>query len=148
MDKMLSRCEEMVQFFESFDRSKVKLWLFTNAHVSHGLRVTDLLGITHFFEGITYCDYASDTWICKPSQQMLAKAEREANVTSSTDCFYVDDNVKNCQAASQRGWQVLCISNRDRLPPTSLPESVSTITDLQEIQNKYPQFLRAEQLEV
>lgn len=113
MHKLLSRSAELIQFFSSFDRSRVKLWLFTNAHITHALRVVGLLGIAHFFEGITYCDYSSgiDRWTCKPSQAMLDKAEREAGVLPTTRCFYVDDSIKNCTAAAQRGWQVLWIQN-------------------------------------
>ena len=30
---------------EAFDKAKVKLWLFTNAHITHGKRVVRLLGV-------------------------------------------------------------------------------------------------------
>jgi len=65
------------------DRSKVKLWLFTNAYVNHARRVIRLLGIGSGevvpgkangdagsesdgdglgpFEGLTYCDYGAAT---------------------------------------------------------------------------------------
>src|SRR5437763_16819832 len=34
------------------DRTKVKLWLFTNAYINHAKRVVKLLGVEDCFEGI------------------------------------------------------------------------------------------------
>ena len=72
-----------------FDKSKVKLWLFTNAHVTHGRRVVKLLDVDDLFEGITYCDYAQLPLICKPHQEMYQKAEREAGIRKSSDYYFV-----------------------------------------------------------
>ena len=143
MNTVLSRSKQLIDFFESFDRTKVKLWLFTNAFVSHGLRVTELLGIAHFFEGITYCDYAGDVAVCKPSMQMLLKAEKESGATRRTKCYYVDDNVKNCAAAATRGWQVLWIKNDPTASMVQTIESVSKIAALPEIHLLFPQFVRS-----
>lgn len=71
------------------DKSKVKLWLFTNAYVTHGRRVVRLLGVEDMFEGITYCDYSQLPLVCKPHEEMYQKAEEEAGVTDSTQCYFV-----------------------------------------------------------
>lgn len=36
---------------QEIDTSKVKLWLFTNAYVTHGERVTRMLGVDDLFSG-------------------------------------------------------------------------------------------------
>lgn len=73
------------------DRSKVKLWLFTNAYVNHARRVVRLLGVEEYFDGVTYCDYASEPFVCKPDQDMYTKAMREAGVERGKDCFFVGE---------------------------------------------------------
>ncbi|KAI0150453.1 pyrimidine 5'-nucleotidase [Xylariaceae sp. FL1272] len=53
---------ELRKMLERIDTSKVKLWLLTNAYVTHARRVVKLLGIEDLFEGLTYCDCkSSDT---------------------------------------------------------------------------------------
>jgi pyrimidine and pyridine-specific 5'-nucleotidase len=74
---------------EDIDRSRVKLWLFTNAYITHGKRVVKLLGIEDLFEGITYCDYGAERFLCKPHPDMFAKAMKEAGVNAPKDCFFV-----------------------------------------------------------
>ena len=71
------------------DKTMVRLWLFTNAHITHGLRVVKLLEIDDLFEGITYCDYTQERLICKPHEAMYEKAEAEAGVDSVKNCFFV-----------------------------------------------------------
>lgn len=57
MDQILGPDLKLRKLLEDIDKSKVKLWLFTNAYVNHGKRVVRLLGIDDMFDGITYCDY-------------------------------------------------------------------------------------------
>jgi len=77
------------KLLEDIDRSKVRLWLFTNAYVTHGKRVVRLLGIDDLFEGITFCDYGTVPLVCKPQTEMFVKAMREAGVNRMEDCFFV-----------------------------------------------------------
>lgn len=74
---------------EDMDRTKVKLWLFTNAHITHGKRVVKLLAVDDLFEGMTYCDYGQKTMICKPHAEMYDKAEVEAGAESVEKCYFV-----------------------------------------------------------
>ena len=104
LDELLTPHPETRAMLESFDKSKVKLWLFTNAHITHGRRVVRLLGIDDLFEGITYCDYSQSPLVPKPLPEMFAKAEREAGVTPDTPIYFVDDSHLNCRAAYARGW--------------------------------------------
>lgn len=74
---------------QDIDTTKVKLWLFTNAYVTHGKRVVKLLGIDDLFEGMTFCDYAAEKLICKPHEESFAKAMKEAGITENKDCYFV-----------------------------------------------------------
>jgi pyrimidine and pyridine-specific 5'-nucleotidase len=74
------------------DRSKVKLWLFTNAYINHAQRVIRLLGIEDIFDGITFCDYGNVPFVCKPHQDSYTKAMKEAGVQDAKDCFFVGKN--------------------------------------------------------
>lgn len=74
---------------EDIDRSKVKLWLLTNAYVTHGRRVVKLLGVEDLFEGLTYCDYSQMPLVCKPQKAMFAKAMKDAGVQRPEDCYFV-----------------------------------------------------------
>jgi pyrimidine 5'-nucleotidase len=80
---------ELKRLLADIDRSKVKLWLFTNAYVNHAKRVIRLLEVEEFFEGITYCDYGAVPLACKPHPDMYQKAMREAGVEKHEDCFFV-----------------------------------------------------------
>lgn len=79
------------KLLESIDKSKIKLWLFTNAYVSHGQRVVKLLGVDDMFEGMTFCDYAESKMICKPYPKMYTKAMKEAGVEAYSNCYFVGE---------------------------------------------------------
>lgn len=89
MDAILSPDLKLRKLLEDVDKGKVKLWLFTNAYVTHGKRVVRLLGVDDLFEGITYCDYAATPMLCKPNVDMFAKAMKEAGVKENKDCYFV-----------------------------------------------------------
>lgn len=89
LDAILKPDPKLRKLLESLDTTKVKPWLLTNAYVSHGKRVVKLLGVEDLFEGITYCDYGQLPLICKPSQEMYAKAEKEAGAPSTESCYFV-----------------------------------------------------------
>jgi len=71
------------------DTSKVHLWLFTNAYITHGKRVVKLLKVDDLFEGITFCDYGSEKFYCKPHPDMFDKAMEEAGIKSNEKCYFV-----------------------------------------------------------
>lgn len=89
LDEIIKPNPKLRKLLEDIDRSKVKLWLFTNAYITHGKRVVKLLGIEDLFEGITYCDYGAEKLLCKPTTGMYDKAMREANAHDISDCYYV-----------------------------------------------------------
>lgn len=89
LDTIITPDPHLQKLISDIDKSKVKLWLFTNAHVTHGERVARLLGIRNMFEGITYCDYSKMPFVCKPHEEMYDKAEAEAGAPSSKECYFV-----------------------------------------------------------
>ena len=93
LESIISPDPELRKMLQDVDKDKVKLWLFTNAYVTHGQRVVKLLGVEDMFEGMTFCDYAQNTLICKPHPEMFSKAMNEAGVTDSKDCYFVGKNL-------------------------------------------------------
>ena len=89
LDDIITPNPQLRKLLEDIDKTKVKLWLFTNAHITHGMRVVKLLGVEDMFEGITYCDYRGLPFVCKPHTEMYDKAENEAAAPSSQDCYFV-----------------------------------------------------------
>jgi pyrimidine and pyridine-specific 5'-nucleotidase len=89
LESIISPDPELRQLLEDMDKTKVKLWLFTNAYVSHGQRVVRLLGVDDLFEGMTFCDYSQPVMICKPHAKMYEKAMNEAGVKEFNHCYFV-----------------------------------------------------------
>ena len=89
LDNVIKPDPELRKLIEDIDTSKVRLWLLTNAYVTHGKRVVKLLKVDDLFEGMTYCDYSSDRFVCKPQAEMFDKAMQQAGVTENTNCYFV-----------------------------------------------------------
>ncbi|KAL7899173.1 Haloacid dehalogenase-like hydrolase domain-containing protein [Trichoderma sp. SZMC 28014] len=133
---------ELRQLLEDIDRSKVRVWLLTNAYVNHGKRVVKLLGIDDQFEGLTFCDYGEMPLICKPHEDMYKKAMRHAGVDKMEDCFFVDDSYANCAAAKKLGWTAAHLVEED-VPAPKMQASQYQIRHLRELRQIYPQFFKS-----
>ncbi|KAM3077114.1 putative suppressor of disruption of TFIIS [Clarireedia jacksonii] len=142
LEDILSPDPELRKLLGDIDRSKVKLWLFTNAYVNHGKRVVRLLGVEDMFEGMTFCDYAQERIICKPYQEAFDKAMKEAGVKNEEDCYFVDDSALNCRKAQEIGWTTAHLLEDGVTPPA---EKVSKyqISTLQELRSIFPQFFNS-----
>lgn len=144
LDDLLSPDVELRRLLQSFDTTKVKLWLFTNAHITHGKRVVKLLGIDDLFEGITYCNYAERPLVPKPSPIMFEKAEREAGCTPSTRRYFVDDSWLNCKAAYDRGWTNTVHLVEEGWPDDPIAKPCSyQIHHLNELNELFPELFQA-----
>lgn len=93
LDNVITPNPQLRKLLEDIDKTKVKLWLFTNAYITHAQRVVRLLGIEDIFEGITYCDYRKMPLVCKPYTEMYDKAEIEAGASSRQTCFFVGETI-------------------------------------------------------
>lgn len=138
LDDIIKPSPQLRQLLSDIDRSKVKPWLFTNAHVTHARRVVRLLGVEDMFEGVTFCDYTKEPLLAKPHVEMFEKAEREAGVGEGEECFFVDDSLLNCRHAAQRGWRV---AHKLEEGDVALGNpGLSEIRDLEELRSLFPQF--------
>lgn len=133
---------ELRKLLLDLDRSKVKPWLFTNAYINHGKRVVKLLGVDDLFEGITYCDYGAQEFVCKPSSEMFAKAQKEAGASSAEQCYFVDDSALNCRAAHALGWNTVHFVETGTEPPNP-PASKLMVHDLRELRQCFPHLFKS-----
>lgn len=149
---------ELRNLLENIDKSKVKMWLFTNAYITHGQRVVKLLGVDDLFEGITYCDYAAETLLCKPDEKMFAKAMKQAGIDRYEDCYFVgkcrpvgvsintlimlDDSALNCKKAQEIGWNVAHLVEEDNVAP--VPQAAKhQIKTLQQLKTVFPHLFKS-----
>jgi pyrimidine and pyridine-specific 5'-nucleotidase len=93
LEEIISPDLELRKLLEDVDKSKVKMWLFTNAYLNHGRRVVKLLGVDDLFEGLTYCDYAEEKIICKPRVEAFSKAMKEAGISDYKQCYFVGRSI-------------------------------------------------------
>lgn len=138
LDDIIKPDPKLRKLLSDIDRSKVKSWLFTNAHITHARRVVKLLGVEDMFEGVTYCDYSKQPLLAKPHVEMFEKAEREAGATSQKECYFVDDSLLNCRHAAQRGWIVT--HKLEKEDAVSENPMWSEVRDLEELRGLFPQF--------
>lgn len=159
LESILSPDPDLRALLEDIDKSKVKLWLFTNAYINHGKRVVRLLGVEDQFEGLTFCDYAAQPMLCKPHPDMFAKAMREAGVSDIRKCYFVgrysllaavtiyklnalDDSGLNCKKAEEIGWTVAhLVENTEPVPAKQVCKY--QIQRLQELRKLFPQFFKS-----
>ncbi|KAF2760631.1 pyrimidine 5-nucleotidase [Pseudovirgaria hyperparasitica] len=130
------------KMLQDLDTTKVKPWLLTNAYISHGKRVVELLEVDDMFEGITFCDYGAEKFVCKPAREMYEKAMREAGVKDTGNCFFVDDSFINCKAAKELGWTAAHLIDSTEPEPTTRASQYQ-INDLEELRDIYPQFFKS-----
>lgn len=144
LEDILKPDPELRKLLLDIDKSKVKMWLFTNAYVTHGKRVVRLLGVDDLFEGITFCDYGAEKIICKPYVEMYENAMREAGAGEWKDCYFVDDSFINCQKAEELGWNTVHLLEGGPSASTSKP-CKQQIHSIQELRNIFPQLFKSTQ---
>ncbi|KAL8410916.1 hypothetical protein RB596_000539 [Gaeumannomyces avenae] len=129
---------QLRKLLQDADRSQFRLWLFTNAYVTHGRRVIRLLEVEDQFDGITFCDYGAQPLLCKPHEDMFAKAMREAGVEDVNDCYFVDDSYQNCKKAQEIGWHTAhLVEEGSKVPRT--PASKHQVRHLEELRIIFPE---------
>lgn len=151
---------ELKQLLADIDRSQVRLWLFTNAYVNHAKRVVRLLGIDEDFDGVTYCDYSTVPFVCKPHRDAYVKAMKEAGVEEWGNCYFVgklgrlgcdrggsvadmfaDDSYSNCVKAQELGWHTAHLVEDDA-PVPKQKASEHQIRHLEDLRTVFPQFFK------
>ena len=141
LEELLCPDPELLKFLQDIDKTKVKLWLFTNAYVNHGKRVVRLLGVEDQFEGITYCDYGASPLRCKPHKDVYAKAMQDAGVTNAKRCYFVDDSATNCRGAEKLGWTTVhFLEEHIKIPEEYVCKH--RIRTLHGLRTVFPQFFK------
>ncbi|KAJ4481648.1 pyrimidine 5-nucleotidase [Lentinula edodes] len=92
------------KLLEDIDRSRVRVWALTNAYKVHAERVLRILNLRDLVEGIVYCDYEAKDLTSKPEPAYYRKAMSLASVIDPSECYFIDDNWRNVQAAQKIGW--------------------------------------------
>ncbi|KAI9171211.1 hypothetical protein HJFPF1_00692 [Paramyrothecium foliicola] len=142
LDRVIKPNPELRKMLLDIDKSKVTMWLLTNAYVNHAKRVLRLLGIEDLFDGLTFCDYAEQPLICKPDPRMYRRAMDQAGVERLEDCYFVDDSYLNCVKATEYGWTVAHLVEEEvPVPPT--PASKYQIRNILDLRKAYPQFFKS-----
>ena len=139
LDDLIKPDPQLRRLLSDIDRSKVKLWLFTNAHVTHARRVVRLLKVDDMFEGVTYCDYSKQPLLAKPHTEMFEKAEKDAGAMNIKECFFVDDSLLNCRHATARGWTVAHKLEKEDQEP-DIKGGKYQVRDLEELRGIFPEF--------
>ncbi|KAM0541183.1 hypothetical protein ACHAPJ_013347 [Fusarium lateritium] len=142
LDDLIEPNPQLRRLLEDIDTSKVRLWLLTNAYVNHGKRVVRLLGVDDLFEGLTYCDYEQVPFVCKPQRDMFLKAMKEAGVSDTSRCYFVDDSHKNCVGAQKAGWTAVHFVE-EGFPTPETQASQYQIRSLEDLRSIYFEFFKA-----
>ncbi|KUI53739.1 hypothetical protein VP1G_01240 [Cytospora mali] len=142
LDGVIKPRPELKKLLEDIDRSKVKLWLFTNAYINHARRVIRLLDIEGMFDGVTYCDYSSVPFVCKPQKAAFVKAMKEAGVETWEDCYFpIDDSYSNCAKSHELGWNTAHLVE-DGVPIPEKQAAKYQISHLEDLRSTFPQFFK------
>ncbi|KAK0108689.1 hypothetical protein ONS95_003481 [Cadophora gregata] len=139
LEDLLEPDPELRKMLQDIDKSKVKLWLLTNAYVNHGKRVVRLLEIEDQFEGLTYCDYEASPIRSKPHLEMFKRAMKEACVEDMKSCYFVDDSAQSCLEAEKLGWTTVHLLEENIQPPEGYV-CKHRITHLSELRKLFPEF--------
>ncbi|KAK5651563.1 hypothetical protein OQA88_11928 [Cercophora sp. LCS_1] len=142
LDDIIKPRVELKQLLADIDRSKVRLWLLTNAYVNHAKRVIRLLEVEDYFEGVTYCDYSKVPLVCKPHSDMYHKAMKDAGIDNYEDCYFVDDSYGNCKASQELGWTTVHLVEPEVKSPKTRASKYQ-IQSLEELRAIFPQFFRS-----
>lgn len=140
LESILSPNPKLQRLLGDFDKKKVKLWLFTNAYVNHAKRVTRILEVDSFFDGLTFCDYSELKLVCKPDIKSFEKAMSEAGISKFEDCYFVDDSELNCKRAEELGWTAIHLKEDETVASVYGPCKYQ-IKDLEELRALFPQFM-------
>uniref|UniRef100_A0A8H7NBB6 Pyrimidine 5'-nucleotidase n=1 Tax=Bionectria ochroleuca TaxID=29856 RepID=A0A8H7NBB6_BIOOC len=141
IEALLKPDPKLRQLLQDIDRSKVRLWLFSNADDVYVKRVVRHLEIDDCFEGLSYCDYARVPLLHKPKRKKFQEAMKDAGIESITDCYFVDDSYLNCRGAQDFGWTAMHLI-QDGFPTPPSRASQHQIKSLEELRVIFPQWFK------
>ena len=131
LDDIIKPDLKLRKLLERIDRSKVKVWLFTNAYIEDQ------------FDGITYCDYVVTPLLCKPATDMFDKAMHESDTHDLSECYYVDDSGINVRGGKAYGWKSAHLVEPGLSDPPEKPLADVQISSLYELPDIFPELFKA-----
>jgi len=153
LEDMLSPDPLTKELLADIDRSKCRVWAFTNAYRTHAERVLQALNLHDQIEGVVFCDYNEDDMIYKPESASYHRAMNQAGVRDPAKCLFVDDSLSNVKSARRVGW-IRSVHFREHGPitlqepavnhtPTDqakgpIEEGIPIINNLQQLRNVWP----------
>ena len=99
---------------ESLDQLPFPKWIFTNADVSHAVRVLATLGISDHFEGIMGVN--SLDFLNKPDPKSYQAALKILKSPDPENCIFIDDIPKNLVGAKQVGMHTILVGSSNPAP--------------------------------
>lgn len=135
--QLLNMLVQMKQYHEKQNIPFV-LHLFSNANSEHVDRVLSHLGIAHVFDHFT--TYEQMVFQSKPHPDAywiaLERAGlRDAFERGEVDAYFVDDSVKNLQAAQDMGWNVVHVNENHKW---DTPQGILKISHFYELPTVLP----------
>ncbi|KAJ7498816.1 pyrimidine 5-nucleotidase [Mycena latifolia] len=104
LEDLISPNPSLRKLLQDIDRSKTSVWALTNAYRTHAERVLRILNLDDQIDGLIFCDYQKPNFVCKPDAQFYHDALENAQVSDPSQCYFVDDNRINVDAARALGW--------------------------------------------
>lgn len=122
-----------------------KLWLFTNAYKTHGIRCVRLLGIADMFDGITYCDYSQkDNLVCKPDPAAFQRAKAQSGLGDYKNAYFVDDSGSNVKTGISLGIKKCVHLIEDEVDPNlgQTPAGSIVIRNIEDLPKAIPELFQ------
>lgn len=102
----IRRDERLISLLEAINADIV---IFTNSGWVHTRRILERLDILHLCHLIVFTDYQEASFPVKPDEEAYVRVERLMGNVTPEMIYFVDDNLKNVQAALDRGWNAIQI---------------------------------------
>ena len=139
INDLLEPDEELQEMLEKMDPSIPK-YVFTASVRHHAERCLQALGVQNYFEDII--DVRSVGLVTKHSDEAFRAAMKIAGVKDPFACVFLDDSVKNIEAARRIGWRSILVGRvgRDCGKPISSEHSEHDIDRIHQFRLVYPEL--------
>lgn len=95
-----------------------------------------MLNLHDLFDGIFYCDYSIRDFHCKPEPPVFEMVMKLHGVQHPSQCYFIDDSVKNVKYASEIGWNCLQLVEQE----SNVPGPVRKVQKASEIIQRFPEL--------
>lgn len=139
INDLLEPDEELQEMLEKMDPSIPK-YVFTASVRDHAERCLQALGVQNYFEDII--DVRSVGLVTKHSDEAFRAAMKIAGIKDPSACVFLDDSVKNIEAARRIGWRSILVGRvgRDCGKPISSEHSEHDIDRIHQFRLVYPEL--------